>query len=123
MTTARFAELATVIAESTTTITECLTVKGLSAPSFDVDGLTELPISPADKAAYSARLKLIAATKELHDLAVGPKESLRHLAWDVRFPWERSRCCIVTNANLGNSLSTASRFAPYTTLKSQNMYL
>ncbi|PVH87919.1 S-adenosyl-L-methionine-dependent methyltransferase [Cadophora sp. DSE1049] len=82
MATARLTELANVIAESTKIITQYLESKNLSAPSFDVDGLTELSISPADKEAYSARSKLVAATKELHDLAVGPKESLRHLAWD-----------------------------------------
>ena len=79
----RITELASAITENTKIITEYLSSKNLSAPSFDVDGLSELPISPADGDAYTARSKLVAATKELHDLTVGPKESLRHLAWDV----------------------------------------
>jgi hypothetical protein len=45
--------------------------------------LDEFPISPADEEPYKARLKIIAATKELHDLSLGPKEGLRYLAWDV----------------------------------------
>jgi hypothetical protein len=83
MAVARLTELAVSIAENTEIITSYLTSRNLAAPSFDVDGLIELQISPADKEAYTARSKLVAATKELHDLAVGPKESLRHLAWDV----------------------------------------
>lgn len=79
----RFTELATTIADNTKILTAHISSKNLTAPSFSVDGLTELPISPADKDAYAARSKIIAATQELHDLTVGPKESLRHLAWNV----------------------------------------
>ncbi|KAG4431838.1 hypothetical protein IFR05_012676 [Cadophora sp. M221] len=75
MATARLSELANLIAESTKTITKYLESNNLSAPSFDVDGLTELPISPTDKEACSARSRLVSATKELHDLAVGPKKA------------------------------------------------
>jgi hypothetical protein len=38
-----------------------------------------------EKQVFTARLNIIAATKELHDLAVGPKEGLRPLAWDVLY--------------------------------------
>jgi len=79
--------LATTIAENTKIITDYLLLKNLPAPSFDVNGLTELPISPADKEAWTARSKVVSATRELHDLTVGPKESLRHLAWDVIMPF------------------------------------
>jgi hypothetical protein len=83
MAVAHITELASAITENAKIITDYLSSKNLPAPSFDVDGLSELPISPADGDAYVARSKLVAATKELHDLTVGPKESLRHLAWDV----------------------------------------
>ena len=79
----RFAELADEISSNTKIITKYLTEKNITAPSFDEDGLTELAISPEDKEAYVARSRLVAATQELHDLTVGPKESLRHLAWNV----------------------------------------
>lgn len=82
----RLSELATTIAENTKIVTHYLTSKGLSAPSFDVDGLDEFPISDGDKEAFAARLNVIAATKELHDLTVGPREGLRYLSWDVRLP-------------------------------------
>jgi hypothetical protein len=64
-------------------ITDYLTSKGLEAASFDVNGLAEFPIPPEDEVPFKARLELVAATKELHDIALGPKEGLRYLAWDV----------------------------------------
>jgi len=80
----RLSELATTIAENTKIATHYHTSKGLSAPSFDVDGLDEFPIPDGDKEAFAARLNVIAATKELHDLTVGPREGLIYLSWDVR---------------------------------------
>ena len=85
----RLTQLADDISLNTKIITEYLAAKNLDAPSFDEDGLTELLISPADKEAFSARSKLVVATKELHDLATGPKEGLRHLAWNVGIDHQR----------------------------------
>lgn len=82
----QFAQLADTISHSSKIITDYLVSKNITEPSFDEDGLTALQISPVDSQAYAARATLIAATKQLHDLAVGPKESIRHLAWDVNIP-------------------------------------
>ena len=71
-------------AMNTKIVTDYLESKGLAAPSFDVDGLDEYPIPPTEEVPFKARLKLISLTKEMHDLALGPKEGLRFLAWDVR---------------------------------------
>ena len=71
------------IAEKTTIITDYLTSKGLEAASFDVNGLAEFPIPPEDETPFKARQELAAAAKELYDISVGPKQSLRDLAWDV----------------------------------------
>ena len=79
----RMTQLSSDIAKNTKIITEYLSSKGLEAASFDVDGLDEFPISATDEVPFKARLDLIAATKELHDVALGPKEGLRYLAWDV----------------------------------------
>lgn len=79
----RITQLADEISQSSKIITDYLAEKNLPAPSFDEDGLNELGISPADKDASMARSRLVAATKEIHGLTVGPKESLRHLAWDA----------------------------------------
>lgn len=74
------------IAENTKIIADYLESKGLETPSFDVNGLDSYPIPPSEEVPFKARLKLINLTKELHDLALGPKEGLRFLAWDVRQP-------------------------------------
>jgi hypothetical protein len=83
---AEIARLSNTITECSKIVTDYLTTKGLEAPSFDVNGLAEYPIPPSDEAPFKARLKLIEATKELHDPALGPKEGLRFLAWDVYRP-------------------------------------
>jgi hypothetical protein len=77
-------KLSNEIAENTKIVTDYLESKGLTVPSFDVDGLDEYPIPPNEEVPFKARLKLISLTKEMHDLALGPKEGLRILAWDVR---------------------------------------
>jgi len=74
--------LAMEISTNTKIVTDFLLSKGLAAPSFDVNGLIEFPISPEDKIPSKARMDLIAATKELHDIALGPKEGLRDLTWN-----------------------------------------
>jgi hypothetical protein len=79
----RITTLSDEISRNSKIITDYLSEKGLEAASFDVDGLAEFPINPNDELVFKARLDLIAATKELHDLALGPKEGLRYLAWDV----------------------------------------
>lgn len=76
-------QLSNDIAKNSKIITDYLSSKGLEAASFDVNGLDEFPIAPSDEVPFKARLELIAATKELHDVALGPKEGLRYLAWDV----------------------------------------
>ena len=86
----RMTTLATQIAEKTKIITEYLNAKGLEAASFDADGLAEFPIPPEDEGPSKARLELVALTKELHDIALTPKEGLRYLAWDVRVAAEHN---------------------------------
>lgn len=78
--------LAREISEKTAIITEYLTSKGLKAASFDVNGLAEFPIPQEDEIPFKARLELAAATRELHDISVGPKEHLRDLGWQVGLP-------------------------------------
>jgi hypothetical protein len=79
----RMTTLSADIAKNTKILTDYLTAKGLEAPSFDVNGLDVFPIDPSDVKEEKARLDLVAQTKELHDIALGPKEGLRYLAWDV----------------------------------------
>ncbi|KAI2469740.1 S-adenosyl-L-methionine-dependent methyltransferase [Annulohypoxylon bovei var. microspora] len=53
---------------------------GLQAPSFDVDASSDFPEMPDDIS--RSRREIIHATKELQDLMVGPRESVRWMAWD-----------------------------------------
>lgn len=79
----RITTLSQQISEKSKVLTGYLSSKGLDAASFDVNGLEDFPISPDDEEASKARFELAALTKELYDISVGPKESLRYLAWYV----------------------------------------
>lgn len=57
---------------------------GLQTPSFDVDAPNDFPDMPDDIS--RSRREVIHATQELHDLMVGPRESVRWMAWDVSDP-------------------------------------
>ncbi|KAI1779353.1 S-adenosyl-L-methionine-dependent methyltransferase [Hypoxylon cercidicola] len=54
--------------------------KGLQTPSFDADTLSDFPKMPDDIS--TSRREIIHATRELQDLMVGPRESVRWMAWD-----------------------------------------
>ncbi|KAI1080192.1 S-adenosyl-L-methionine-dependent methyltransferase [Whalleya microplaca] len=54
--------------------------KGLPTPSFDVDAPSDFPKMPDD--IMKSRREVIQATQELQDLMVGPRESVRWMAWD-----------------------------------------
>ena len=82
----RLEELSSIIAAKTKQISECLTAKSFPLPTFDVNGPSKLPDTAADEELQQARHELINATQELHDLAVGPADGLRFLAWGVRPP-------------------------------------
>lgn len=79
----KLTSLSTSIAKNTKILTDHLAAKGLEAPSFDIDGLIEFPVSSNEKIPWNAREELVRDTMELHDLVVGPKEGLRGLGWDV----------------------------------------
>ncbi|KAI1448983.1 S-adenosyl-L-methionine-dependent methyltransferase [Annulohypoxylon stygium] len=53
---------------------------GLQTPSFDVDAPSDFPQMPDDIS--RSRREVIHATKELQDLMVGPRESVRWMAWN-----------------------------------------
>ncbi|KAI1212690.1 S-adenosyl-L-methionine-dependent methyltransferase [Annulohypoxylon truncatum] len=53
---------------------------GLQTPSFDVDAPSDFPEMPEDIS--RSRREIIHATKELQDLMVGPRESVRWMAWN-----------------------------------------
>ena len=79
----RLTTLSKEIEVKTRVLTDNLRANGLEAPSFHPDGLADFPLAQLDSEAREARMEVIALTKELHDLTLGPREGLRTLAWDV----------------------------------------
>lgn len=77
----RLTTLSRDIEEKTRFLTDALRSKGLEAPSYQANGLSDFPLTEAE--AVKARQELVALTKELHDLVLGPRESLKNMAWEV----------------------------------------
>ncbi|XWW98370.1 hypothetical protein V2A60_006370 [Cordyceps javanica] len=76
------ATLAEAIQTKTALLTSSLDEKRLDAPSFELGGSTNFPLDEVDPKDKDTRSELIALTKELHDLLVGPKDALRNFAWN-----------------------------------------
>lgn len=83
----RLLKLSEVIARNTRLLNGYLTANKLPQPSFAVDapgdGIIIAKDEPKRMELERARKQLVSATKELHDLSVGPRESVRTQAWDV----------------------------------------
>lgn len=75
--------LSEAIQTKTTLLANSLNAKHIDAPSFELDGSTSFPLDKLDLQDKTTRSELIALTKELHDLLVGPKDALKNLAWNV----------------------------------------
>lgn len=73
------------INEDTKALVAALNAKGLEAPSFGVDGSPDFPVTQVEQNVVATRDQLIAQTKELHDLLVGPRQGLKALVMEVRF--------------------------------------
>lgn len=74
-------ELADTISRETAKLERYMRENGLPMPSFDVDAADDFPKLPED--IQRSRLEVIHATKQLRDLTVGPRESVRWGVWEV----------------------------------------
>lgn len=92
--TANMVALSQKIAKETEKLETYMKENGLVMPSFDVDAADDFPKLPEE--IQKSRLEIIHATKELRDLAVGPRESVR---WGV---WEVSSCTCYTFQDLSS---------------------
>lgn len=97
--------LADTISKETAKLEKYLKEKGLPMPSFEVDAADDFPQLPEEM--QKSRLEIIHATKQLRDLTVGPRESLRWGVWEVRAPSDavhtHGRICIgSTNLTCGS---------------------
>ncbi|KAL7941177.1 S-adenosyl-L-methionine-dependent methyltransferase [Trichoderma barbatum] len=71
------------IEEKTRILTDTLRAKGLEAPSYQANGVSDFPLAEIGDEAIKARQEIVALTKELHDLVLGPRESLKTMAWEA----------------------------------------
>jgi len=88
--TSRLIALARQITQETEKLDKYLKENNLPQPSFDADAPADFPKLPEDIA--KSRQAVIFATKELRDLAIGPREGLRWGVWDVRSPFASILC-------------------------------
>lgn len=93
--TANMIALSKKIAKETEKLEAYMKENGLTMPSFDVDAADDFPRLPED--IQRSRLEIIHATKELRDLAVGPRESVRWGVWEVSL-----RMCAFMFQNIGS---------------------
>lgn len=69
-------ELAAIISKDTIVADNYFTSHDLPTPSFDISGPTRIFIPPQEKDVAAAHLRVIGATKELHNLMLGPTAAL-----------------------------------------------
>ncbi|KAI0379112.1 S-adenosyl-L-methionine-dependent methyltransferase [Hypomontagnella monticulosa] len=79
-TPSRMIALAQKISMETERVEAYFQQNGLQTPSFDVDAPGDFPKMPDDIS--RSRREIIHATQELQDLMVGPRETVRWMAWD-----------------------------------------
>lgn len=79
-TTANMVALSQKIARETEKLESYMKENGLPMPTFDAGAADDFPRLPED--IQRSRLEIIHATKELRDLAVGPRESVRWGVWE-----------------------------------------
>lgn len=82
------------ISKNTTFIQDFLTTRELPSPSFTVKSPTEFPNPENERAIELAREAILADTKTLFDLVLGPVERLKWSVWQVLTPI----CCDFFNA-------------------------
>lgn len=84
----RMALLANKISANTEKLEKYMREKGLPLPGFGVDAPGDFPELPEEM--QTARREIMSAAKELEDLTMGPRETIRWRAWSVRRLHERS---------------------------------
>ncbi|KFZ06718.1 hypothetical protein V501_07169 [Pseudogymnoascus sp. VKM F-4519 (FW-2642)] len=78
--TSLLVKLSQTIARETEKVDAYFRENSIPAPSFEADGPSDYPALPDE--IQKARMAVIKAAADLKDLMVGPKESVRWMAWD-----------------------------------------
>jgi hypothetical protein len=76
-------ELTDIISENTKKIDYYFAANHLPKLSFKPDAPLAFPVSNTNKEIQDARRLVVNATQELHDLMVGPRETIRWMSWSV----------------------------------------
>ena len=76
-------ELAKSILEDAQTIDSFLSSHNLPQPSFAADGVKDFPVGTDHADVHAIRHRLIDATKELRDLIIGPKDTIKWMIMNV----------------------------------------
>lgn len=76
MASSRIAELAALITTKTAIVNEYFVFHGIPVPSFDTHGPLRIVIPPPLKEVAAAHADVLAATRELHILMLGPAAML-----------------------------------------------
>lgn len=79
----RLSELAALISEKAAYLERYLDDNNLPQPSFRANGPNTFPVEATAVEASAARFALIDAAKDLRDLVVGPRDTLRWLVLNV----------------------------------------
>ncbi|KAF2027953.1 S-adenosyl-L-methionine-dependent methyltransferase [Setomelanomma holmii] len=72
----RIVELAQAIAADTALVDAYFQANNIPTPSFDIDGPARVAIPPHEKNVAAAHVRVLGATKELHNLILGPMNML-----------------------------------------------
>jgi hypothetical protein len=80
----RLIDLTNIIATETKKIDQFFVDNNLPYLSFDPNAPADFPVPSSNAEIQEARRAVVNATKELHDLMVGPRETIRWMAWSVR---------------------------------------
>lgn len=81
--TSLLVKLSQIIARETEKVDTYFRENSIPTPTFEADGFSEYPTLPDE--IQKSRLAVVKAAADLKNLMVGPKESLRWMAWDVSF--------------------------------------
>jgi hypothetical protein len=88
----RIVQLSEIISTQTKKIQDYFAANGLPDLSFDPTAPGDFPVPSSNVEMHEARRAVVNATQELHDLMVGPRESVRWAAWNVgHYP-----CCVTS---------------------------
>ena len=71
------------ISKNTAFLQHFLTTRGLPTPSFNIDTPREFPNPDNERAVELVRERILADTKTLFDLVIGPVERLKWGVWQV----------------------------------------